>query len=153
MECLWCLFCHRQQAGHRHVQNQAVFYVCLGAYNGFPDHPVHGACLFPECPEIYDGDAPQSLVLSLTPRLSFYIKKGRTRGGTAHPDFQDYTYFFVRITITPFFPLSPYTAVAFSPFSTSMASICSGFNCSIFSLVAISPSITYKGFASSFSLI
>ena len=63
MECLWCLFSHRQPDGHRDQQDPAVFYVRFDPDDGLPYYHLHGAGFLEKYAEVYLGSEKKSLVL------------------------------------------------------------------------------------------
>lgn len=66
MECFWRLYRHREQDGHCHFQDQAVFYVYFPAHNGFTHYYLYDPGLLEEYAEVYLVGQTQPLVLSLT---------------------------------------------------------------------------------------
>ena len=63
MECLRCLFSHRQPDGHRYQQDTPVFYLCLHPDDGLPDYYLYGPRLLEKYAQVYLGGEKESLVL------------------------------------------------------------------------------------------
>ena len=63
MECLWCLFGHRQQDGYCDKPYPPVFYLCLHPYDGVPYYSLYDTRFLAEYAEIYLGGEEKPLVL------------------------------------------------------------------------------------------
>ena len=66
MECLWRLFSHRRQDGDCHQPDQAIFYLCITAYDGLSYYSLYGAGFLEKYPQIYIGGKKKSLVLPVS---------------------------------------------------------------------------------------
>lgn len=65
MECLWRLYGHWRQDGHRYQPYPTIFYVCFTPHNGLPYHYLHGAGFLEKYAQVYESGKEKSLVLSL----------------------------------------------------------------------------------------
>jgi len=63
MERLWRLYRYRRQAGDRHQQDPAVFYLCFNTYNGFACYHLPRACFLEKYKKIYMGREKKPMVL------------------------------------------------------------------------------------------